>query len=137
MKKIDFHEKKESFVYTYIIIFHHSYVDRHACMYPLQLTKLLGQVDVECLGKMHKQCRFTVTISFLKCPQSMLDTLYYYLPDYILLNYLSISLFFSWFWRIYWTSWIHSVCNGNGSKIICWSRNCWRNEIPWIAHPKY
>ena len=104
MKKIDFHEKKESFVYTYIIIFHHSYVDRHACMYPLQLTKLLGQVDVECLGKMHEQCRFTVTISFLKCPQSMLDTLYYYLHDYRLLNYLSISLFFSWFWRIYWTS---------------------------------
>ena len=105
MKELIFTKKGIVRLYfAYIIIFHHSYVDRHACMYPLQLTKLLGQVDVECLGKMHKQCRFTVTISFLKCPQSLLDTLYYYLSDYILLNYLSISLFFSWFWRIYWTS---------------------------------
>ena len=54
MKELIFTKKGIVRLYfTYIIIFHHSYVDRHACMYPLQLTKLLGQVDVECLGKMH------------------------------------------------------------------------------------
>ena len=48
IREIDFHKFKFK---TLFIIFHHSYSDRHACMYPLQLTKLLGQVDVECIGK--------------------------------------------------------------------------------------
>ncbi len=29
--------------------FHFSYLDRHAIMYPLQFTRLLGFVDVECI----------------------------------------------------------------------------------------
>lgn len=31
------------------ITYFFDYLDRHTCMYPLQLTKLLGQVDVECI----------------------------------------------------------------------------------------